>query len=158
MTIARRPGTGFVAESSPLSPTPRALGRSVSRMPDDPRRRLGALGEQLAREHLERDGYEILERNFRCPSGELDIVAADACSLIFCEVKTRVEGSRAGPAEPLDAIGARKRRRLRLLATEWLRARRTDRPSRASLRFDAVGVTVDRTGGLLALEHVEDAF
>ena len=127
-------------------------------MSEDPRRRLGALGERLAGEHLERDGYEILERNFRCALGELDIVAADAGALIFCEVKTRVAGSRAGPAGPLDAIGAGKRRRLRLLATAWLRARGADRPHRHSLRFDAVGVTVNRAGGLLALEHLEDAF
>jgi putative endonuclease len=127
-------------------------------MSDDTRRVLGALGERMAGEHLERDGYEILDRNFRCALGELDIVAADARSLVFCEVKTRVAGSRAGPAEPLDAIGARKRRRLRLLAVEWLRARGPDRPYRASLRFDAVGVTVNRAGGLLALEHLRDAF
>ncbi|MDQ4048853.1 MAG: YraN family protein [Actinomycetota bacterium] len=127
-------------------------------MSDDQRRRLGALGERLAGEHLERGGCEILERNFRCALGELDIVAADAGSLIFCEVKTRVAGSRAGPAGPLDAIGTTKRRRLRLLALEWLRARGADGPHRQSLRFDAVGVTVNRAGGLLALEHVEDAF
>ncbi len=127
-------------------------------MSEDPRRRLGALGERLALEHLERDGYEILERNFRCALGELDIVAADAGYLIFCEVKTRVAGSRAGPDGPLDAIGMGKRRRLRLLAIEWLRARGADRPHRSSLRFDAVGVTINRAGGLLALEHVEGAF
>lgn len=127
-------------------------------MSEDPRRRLGALGERLAGEHLERDGYQILERNFRCPLGELDIVAADARSLVFCEVKTRVAGSRAGPRAPLDAIGAGKRRRLRLLAIEWLRARGGDGPRRRLLRFDAVGVTVNRAGGLLRLEHVKDAF
>lgn len=127
-------------------------------MAGDPRRRLGVLGERLAHEHLERSGYEILERNFRCPAGELDIVAADARSLVFCEVKTRVCGSRAGPPGPLDAIGPGKRRRLRRLASEWLHARGEDRPFRGALRFDAIGVTVNRAGGLLALEHVEDAF
>jgi putative endonuclease len=127
-------------------------------MSDDVRRRLGALGERLAREHLEQRGREILERNFRCVLGELDIVAADARSLIFCEVKTRIGGSEGGPEGPLDSIGAAKRRRLRLLAIEWLRARGGSRPHRQSLRFDAVGVTVDRAGALLRLEHVEDAF
>ena len=124
----------------------------------DPRGHLGALGERLAREHLERAGYEIVERNFRCPLGELDIVAVDAQSLVFCEVKTRVAGSRAGPGGPLEAIGDGKRRRVRLLAGEWLRARGACRPHRPSLRFDAVGVTVNRAGGLLALEHLEGAF
>ena len=132
--------------------------RTVSCMDRDSRRRLGALGERLAEQHLERAGYQILERNFRCARGELDIVAANPDSLIFCEVKTRVAGSRAGPAGPLDAIGAGKRRRLRLLAGEWLRTRAGAGPHRHSLRFDAVGVTVDRAGGLLALEHVEGAF
>ena len=127
-------------------------------MSDDARRRLGALGERLAREHLERDGYEIVERNFRCRLGELDIVAADDRALVFCEVKTRVAGSRAGPARPLEAIGTRKRRRLRRLAIEWLRTHGANRPHRSALRFDAVGVTVNRAGGLLALEHVEGAF
>ena len=126
-------------------------------MSEDPRRRLGALGERLAREHLEEGGCEILERNFRCVLGELDIVAADARSLIFCEVKTRGAGPGAGPDGPLDSIGPAKRRRLRLLAIEWLRARGGSRPHRQSLRFDAVGVTVDRAGALLRLEQVEGA-
>ena len=141
-----------------MSPTGRPGGRSFTCMSDDTRRLLGTLGERMAGEHLERGGYEILDRNFRCRLGELDIVAADARSLVFCEVKTRVAGARGGPAGPLDAIGVGKRRRLRLLAVEWLRARGSDRPHRGSLRFDAVGVTVNHAGGLLALEHVEDAF
>ena len=132
--------------------------RSVVHMADDPRRALGALGERLAREHLERAGYEIVECNFRCRRGELDIVATEGRALVFCEVKTRVAAGRSGPAGPLDAIGTAKRRRLRLLAAEWLRAPRADRPYAPALRFDAIGVTVDRTGGLLALDHVENAF
>ena len=124
----------------------------------DPRRGLGAFGERLACEHLERAGYEILERNFRCPLGELDLVAASAHALVFCEVKTRVAGGRSGPALPLDAIGPGKRRRLRRLAAQWLEARRGERPYRETLRFDAIGVTVNHAGGLLALEHVEAAF
>jgi putative endonuclease len=127
-------------------------------MPDDPRRRLGALGERLAGEHMERAGYQIIERNFSCPLGEVDLVAATEDALVFCEVKTRVASGRAGPATPLDAIGAVKRRRLRTLATAWLDLRRDERPFRAALRFDAIGVTLNHAGGLLALEHVEDAF
>ena len=126
--------------------------------PADPRRTLGALGERLAVQHLERAGYSIVERNWRCRLGELDIVAADATALVFCEVKTRVTGGRRGPPGPLDSIGVSKQRRLRLLAREWLRARTCDPPRRASLRFDAIGVTVDRRGALQALDHVENAF
>ncbi len=128
-----------------------------STTPLDPRRRLGALGERLAREHLVRAGYEVVESNFRCRQGELDIVVADARALVFCEVKTRVSGGRLGPAQPLDAIGPAKQRRLRLLAREWLHAR-PDRPRAPVLRFDAIGVIVSPNGELLSLEHVQDAF
>jgi putative endonuclease len=129
-------------------------------VPSDQRRiRLGAHGERLACEHLERAGYELVERNARCGRlGELDIVARGERCLIFCEVKTRVAGTSAGPAGPLDAIGPNKRRRLRRLAAEWLRTRSQDGTRPPWIRFDAVGVTVDRSGALLALEHVEDAF
>ena len=121
--------------------------------------RLGAHGERLAREHLERAGYEVLECNARCGRlGELDVVVRDRRCLVFCEVKTRVAGTRAGPAGPLDAIGPNKRRRLRRLAAEWLRTRQQEAERPAWIRFDAIGVTVDRSGALLALEHVEDAF
>lgn len=126
--------------------------------PPDPRRGLGMLGERLAREHLVRSGYEILDRNYRCPSGELDLVAADAGALVFCEVKTRIAGGRRGPPGALDAIGSAKRRRLRLLARDWLHSRSGAHPHRPRLRFDAIGVTVNRAGRLLCLEHVEDAF
>jgi putative endonuclease len=129
-------------------------------MPSDNRRiQLGAYGEQLACDHLERAGYRLIERNARCGRlGELDVVASGGRCLVFCEVKTRVMGSHAGPASPLDAIGPLKQRRLRRLAGEWLRTRE-QRPSGTSwIRFDAIGVTVDRGGALVALDHVEDAF
>ncbi len=124
----------------------------------DPRRALGERGERLAAAHLQRAGYEVLARNWRCRHGELDIVAADRRTLVFCEVKTRVAGGRSGPAGALDAIGTRKRRRLRMLAREWLSAGTGSRPWRDELRFDAIGVTVGPGGALVALEHVEDAF
>jgi len=124
----------------------------------DPRRALGERGERLATAHLQRAGYEVLARNWRCRHGELDIVAADRRALVFCEVKTRVAGGRNGPASALDAIGPRKRRRLRMLAREWLSTGSGSRPGRDELRFDAIGVTVDARGTLVALEHVEDAF
>lgn len=124
----------------------------------DLRRCLGALGERLATEHLQRAGYVVVERNWRSRHGELDIVVADDRALVFCEVKTRVAGGALGPDGPLDAIGPGKRRRLRRLAREWLSQRGDERPAREILRFDAIGVTVNRAGGLLALDHVEEAF
>lgn len=121
--------------------------------------RLGAHGEELACAHLERAGYALIERNGRCGRlGELDVVARDGRCLVFCEVKTRLAGTTAGPAGPLDAIGPAKRRRIRRLAAEWLRTRHQDGPRAAWIRFDAIGIVVDRRGRLIALDHVEDAF
>ena len=126
-------------------------------MATDLRRERGALGERIAAEHLEHRGYRIVARNFRTRHGELDLVAAGERALVFCEVKTRVAGGTSGPAGPLDGIGPMKRRRLRALASEWLAAT-DDRPRCPDVRFDAIGVTLDRDGRLLALEHLEAAF
>jgi putative endonuclease len=121
--------------------------------------RLGALGESIAQSHLKRAGYEVLDRNARCGRlGELDIVAATQECLVFCEVKTRIATTRTGPDGPLDAIGPAKQRRLRRLAAEWLRGRPPRGRRLRSIRFDAIGVTLDRSGELLALDHVENAF
>lgn len=128
-------------------------------MTDRRRNRLGAHGERLAADHLERAGYSIVERNGRCGRlGEIDIVARGHRCLVFCEVKTRVTGRSAGPDGPLDAIGPVKRRRLRRLAAEWLRTRPQDGPRPPWIRFDAIGIVTDADGALLALDHVEDAF
>jgi putative endonuclease len=121
--------------------------------------RLGAHGERLACAHLERAGYGLVERNARCGRlGELDVVARHDRCLVFCEVKTRVAGGKTGPAGPLDAIGPPKRQRIRRLAAEWLRTRPLDGPRPAWIRFDAIGIVVDRQGNLLSLDHIENAF
>jgi len=124
----------------------------------DPRRALGALGERLAAEHLERAGYRIVERNYRTRYGELDIVAAGDRCLVFCEVKTRVT-ARAG-ADPFDSIGNGKRSQVRQMAAQWLAERRAqlDEPRQPRLRFDAIGVKISASGRLLSLDHLEDAF
>jgi putative endonuclease len=123
-------------------------------MTPDPRQHLGAAGERLASEHLERCGFEILERNFRTRWGELDLIAFDGRTLAFCEVKTRRAG---GAGAPLDAIGPRKRTQVRRMAGRWLSERR-DRPRAELLRFDAIGVLFDSQDRLLSLEHLEGAF
>ena len=119
----------------------------------DPRHRLGRLGEDLARRHFERLGYALVERNARSRHGELDLVLFDGEILVFCEVKTR----RAGARTPFEAIGPAKRRQVRRTARAWLATRR-DRPRAATIRFDAVAVTLDRRDRLVALEHLEAAF
>ncbi len=124
-------------------------------MSEDARHHLGQLGEQLAAEHLERRGFQIIERNYRTRWGELDIVAYDGSTLAFCEVKTRRMS--AGEGNPLDAVGTLKRSRVRKMAGRWL-IERVDRPYAQSLRFDAIGVTFDRSGRLAGIEHLEGAF
>jgi len=130
----------------------------AARTPGDPRRRLGAFGERLAREHLEARGFEVVEANFRTRQGELDLVARNDRFLVFCEVKTRVLRRRADPLGPFAAIGPRKRRRLHLMAREWLAARTLDGPRPPEIRFDAIGIEIDHSGRLSGLEHLEDAF
>jgi putative endonuclease len=122
---------------------------------EDPRHATGVTGEQLAAEHLERRGFTILERNFRTRWGELDIVAYDGATLVFCEVKAR-RGARPSVA-PLESVHPRKRSRVRKMAGSWLIERRS-RPRADHLRFDAIGVTIDATGRLLELTHLEGAF
>lgn len=95
---------------------------------------VGRYGEDVAVRHLMAAGFAILDRNWRCDAGEIDIVARDGDTLVICEVKTR-RGDRFGT--PLDAVTPRKLARLRKLAYRWL----ADRRIRArAVRFDVVGV------------------
>jgi putative endonuclease len=117
--------------------------------------RVGRTGEQLAAEHLQRLGFRIVERNYRTRWGELDVIGFDGRTLVFCEVKTRRRGGSAG--SPFDAVGPAKQAQVRRIAARWL-ADRADRPYAETLRFDAIGITIDGGGRLLALEHLEGAF
>ena len=129
-------------------------------MPSDPRRTRGEIGERIAERHLERRGYRVLARNYRTRYGEIDLIAIDRDAIVFCEVKTRARAGRSGPATPFDAIGPSKRRRVRMMAAQWLaaQAHEPSRPRRAELRFDAIGVTLGAGDRLLALDHLEGAF
>ncbi len=133
----------------------------------DPRRRLGARGEERAARHLEARGFEVVERNFRTRYGELDIVARDERFLVFCEVKTRIvraaPGEHSGPGGqdvlgPFAAIGPRKQRQVRAMAREWLARGTLEGGRPPELRFDAIGISFDARGRLLSLEHLEAAF
>jgi putative endonuclease len=118
----------------------------------------GRRGERLAAEHLARAGYRVVERNFRTRYGELDLIACDDRALVFCEVKTLVDGARTGPRVPLEAISPRKRRRLRSMAAQWLASRPAEGRARGEvLRFDAIAITLGRDGEVMQLEHLENA-
>jgi putative endonuclease len=97
---------------------------------------LGESGEDLACAALERRGYAILERRYRTRSGEIDIIARDAHVLVFVEVKTR-RGRRLG--SPADAVTVWKRRKLAVMAADYLARRR---PATSHCRFDVVAVTI----------------
>ncbi len=97
---------------------------------------LGAHGERIAAAYLTDSGLRVLDRNWRCRDGELDIVARDGDALVFCEVKTR---RAVGFGHPVEAVDHVKRRRLRVLAQRWLAAHDEHAPE---LRFDVVGVLV----------------
>jgi len=124
-------------------------------MSTDRRHRLGQLGERLAAEHLIRQGFQIVERNYRTRWGELDIVAFNGRTLAFCEVKTRRVAP--GGGSPFDALRPVKQARVRKMAGSWL-IERTERPYADVVRFDAIGVTFDRAGKLVGIEHLEAAF
>jgi putative endonuclease len=129
---------------------------------EDRRRHIGETGEQIAADHLTRRGFRILERNYRTRWGELDIVAFDGRTLVFCEVKTRraqpgAAGEPLRALHPLESVGARKREQVRKLAGSWLSERRGHGYA-ALLRFDAIGIRLDDADRLISLDHVEDAF
>jgi putative endonuclease len=124
----------------------------------DHRRHLGALGEELARRHLEARGLTVLDSNFRTRYGELDLVAADDRCLVFCEVKTRLGPRRSAELGPLASVGPRKRRQVRRIAREWLAQGGRPGAGRPELRFDAIGIELDGAGRLLRLEQIEGAF
>jgi putative endonuclease len=95
---------------------------------------VGAYGERVAERFLVEAGLVVLERNWRCPLGEIDIVARDGDCLVVCEVKTR---SSVAYGHPLEAVTARKAARLRRLALAWVEARGV-RPR--EIRVDLVAV------------------
>lgn len=101
---------------------------------------VGQYGERVAARYLADAGMEIVDRNWRCPAGELDIVARDGPLVVFAEVKTRSSDAFGDPAE---AVGPAKAERLRRLAVLWLEARGM---GFAEVRFDVVSVLRSRSG------------
>ena len=111
---------------------------------------LGRFGEQVAAQHLEQSGLTVVDRNWRCAEGEIDIIAQDGEVLVFCEVKTR---SGLGYGDPAEAVSQQKIARVRRLALRWLAT--NGLPWRA-LRFDVV--TVLRSADGVQVRHLRGAF
>ena len=117
----------------------------------DRRRALGKLGEALAARELERRGYRIVERNWRCPVGELDIVAEKAGARVFVEVRAR-RGDRFGTPE--ESITPIKRAKLLEVAQTYLDEHaEQDR----EWRIDVVAVELSPRGELLRIDVIENA-
>jgi putative endonuclease len=117
----------------------------------DNRKRLGAFGERVAKGYLQKHGYEIMESNFRCPAGEIDIVARDGDAIVFVEVRTR-RGQQFGTPE--ESITPAKKAKLIELAESYIQARE-DLP--LPWRIDVVAIEVNRGGEISRIELIEDA-
>jgi len=114
---------------------------------------LGRYGEALAAEHLVATGMVLLDRNWRCRDGELDLVGREPDgTIVFVEVKTR---SGVGFGEPSEAVDRRKAAKVRQVALRWLTERRP--PGAGDLRFDVVSI-VRRRGAAPELTHLRAAF
>ena len=111
---------------------------------------LGAYGERLAARYLAESGMQILDRNWRCDQGEVDIVAMDGTCLVIVEVKTRRSLAYGSPVEAVTAV---KAARLRRLAGCWLADHRSSIDSVVDVRIDVVGV-LRPARGLAQIEHL----
>ncbi len=131
---------------------PDVAERTTIDRPEDPRRELGRRGEDLAAAYLTELGLVVLQRNWRCREGELDIISTDGLGKVyFCEVKTR---SGEGYGLPAESVTRGKRRRIRRLATVWLSAHLTGwRPT----QFDVISVLWPR-GGEPTLSYLPGSF
>jgi putative endonuclease len=111
---------------------------------------IGGYGECLAARYAVAQGMVVVDRNWRCPAGELDLVLHEGRELVFCEVKTR-RTLRYGL--PVEAVVPAKVRRLRRLAARWMAATRAH-PRR--VRFDVISIVLD--GGVARVSHLRRAF
>lgn len=118
----------------------------------DKRMERGRKGELLARQFLENKGWQILNANWRCRFGEIDLVAVDNDCLVFVEVRTRTSTRFGTPAESVDW---RKQRKLRQVASAFLTSYSV---CMSHIRFDMISVRMDENGTAPVLEHIQNAF
>lgn len=118
----------------------------------DKRAERGRQGERLARMYLESKDWQILATNWRCRSGEIDIVAQDGNCLVFVEVRTRTSERFGTPAESVDW---RKQRKLRQVAGVFLASQSV---CAARIRFDMISIRMGENGQDPVLEHLQNAF
>ena len=117
----------------------------------DRRRELGRLGEDVACRYLADRGFTIEERNWRTRNGEIDVIATKGKLTVFVEVKAR---RTLAFGEPEESVDARKIRKLRGLASEYL----SEHGATGELRFDVISVVVDKDGAASEVRHIPGAF
>lgn len=117
------------------------------------KKEIGGKGEEEAFAHLRRLGYRILQRNYRCRMGELDIVAMQGGVLVFVEVRTRTGLTHGYPEE---SVNVRKQNKLRMLAQQFLLAH--PKLLEVPCRFDVVAVHFPGDQSVISLKHIENAF
>ena len=111
---------------------------------------LGKEGERIAELFLKNKGYKLVERNYRCAAGELDLIVLDQRVIVFVEVKTRTG---RGYGTPLEAVEVRKQQKMIYAAQFFLNAKKL---SQREARFDVVGISWP--GAQPLVEHIENAF
>ncbi|TVY08800.1 YraN family protein [Paenibacillus cremeus] len=117
------------------------------------KKQLGALGEAAAEQYLRKLGYTIIGRNWRCRSGEIDLIAEEGDTLIFVEVRTRSSSSQFGT--PAESVDFRKQRQVTETAQVYLlQKKQYDRP----IRFDVISVQTDSVGVVQTIEQIRSAF
>ncbi len=114
------------------------------------RRELGEAGERAAEEYLRRRKFAVIERNYSCRGGEIDLIVLRRGTVIFVEVRTRTAG---GLVHPFESVDPQKRRRIVTAARHYVARHRLDEHP---VRFDIVAVHAD--GSTLSCEHLENAF
>ncbi len=125
--------------------------QTLIKPPTNRRDPLGDRGENVAAKHLRNQGYKIIERNFRCALGEIDIIARDGKTLVFAEVKTRVSNDQATPEEQ---VNRNKQHQITKAARFYLSRYGTPQPA---ARFDVVAIVWPH-GREPQINHVPDAF
>jgi putative endonuclease len=111
---------------------------------------LGVQGEEIASTYLTRLGYKILKKNYRCPVGEIDVIAQDKKTIVFVEVKTRTSTKFILPYE---SVNIRKQKKIREVAQWYLQDQNV---LDSEVRFDVVSIVIQKNGPII--EHLREAF
>ena len=120
-------------------------------MKDITNQQLGSLGEKLAAKYLKQKGYKILEKNYKCKLGEIDIIARDGEEIVFIEVKTRT----ADPyVRGIYAVDKRKQEHILRTASWYLSATGCG----LQPRMDIIEIELDSDNKLMRVNHIESAF